>query len=64
MYLQKLMSKKKLDNFFFVGVLKVTDEKSRIRIGLSEVRIPGSRSVPKCQADPAYEAVLNTLGKN
>ncbi len=37
---------------FFVGILKVTDEKSRsqswIRISLSEVRIRGSGSIPKC----------------
>jgi len=39
-------------NIFFIGVLQVTDEKSRIRSRirnlLSKVRIRGSGSVPKC----------------
>jgi hypothetical protein len=33
-------------NLIFVGILKATDEKSRIRIRKSVVRIHGSRSVP------------------
>jgi hypothetical protein len=36
MYLQKVISKKNLEKkIFFVGILKVTDEKSRIRYGSS-----------------------------
>jgi hypothetical protein len=37
-------------NLFFVGILKVPDEKSRILIWIrkSVVRIPGSGSLPKC----------------
>jgi hypothetical protein len=46
MYLQKVISKK----YFFVDILKVTDENSRIRIRIrihkSEVWIRGSGSVP------------------
>jgi hypothetical protein len=58
MYLQHVISK----NFFFVGILSVTDEKSRIRswirirIRRSMARIPGSRSVPK------YSRIHNTAG--
>jgi hypothetical protein len=49
MYLQKVISKKIYEtNIFYVGVLKVTDEKSRIRIRKSEVQIRVSVSVPKC----------------
>jgi hypothetical protein len=49
MYLQeveKLFEK----NLFFVGVLKVNDENSRIRIRIyySEAWIRGSGSTPKC----------------
>ncbi len=36
----------KKKNCFFVGIFKVTDEKSRIR--KSVVRVRGSGSVPKC----------------
>jgi hypothetical protein len=43
MYLLKVISK---NTFIFVGILKVTDEKSRIR--KSVVRIRGSGFVPKC----------------
>jgi hypothetical protein len=33
MYIQKVMNRKNLEKtFFFVGILKATDEKSRIRI--------------------------------
>jgi hypothetical protein len=39
---------KNLEKNIFVGILKVTDEKSRIRIGKFKVRIRGSGSVPKC----------------
>jgi hypothetical protein len=39
--------KKREKNLFFVGVLKVTDEKSRIRISYSELRFPKSGSVLK-----------------
>jgi hypothetical protein len=37
-------------NLFFVGILKVNDEKRRIRINKSEAWIPGSGSgsTPKC----------------
>jgi hypothetical protein len=34
--------------FVIVGVLKVKDENSRIRIYWSEAQISGSGSVPKC----------------
>jgi hypothetical protein len=40
MYLQKVISKR-----LFIAILKVTDEKSRIRYRYSEVRIRGSESV-------------------
>jgi hypothetical protein len=43
MYIQKVKSRKNL-----VGILKVKDENSRIRIHWSEARTRGSRSVPKC----------------
>jgi hypothetical protein len=54
MYLQKVlvpnMQKNFLQKLFFVGVLKVNDENSRIliQIHLSEAWIPGSGSTPKC----------------
>ncbi len=35
-------------NLVFVGILSATDEKSRIRIRMSVVRIHGWGSVPKC----------------
>jgi hypothetical protein len=38
-----------LENFFFVGIFSANDEKSRIRIRKSVVRIRGSGSVLKCQ---------------
>jgi hypothetical protein len=41
MYLQKVVNKN-----YFVGILNVTDEKSRIPTLKSVVQIPGS--VPKC----------------
>jgi hypothetical protein len=42
--------KQKADKkLFFVGVMKVTDEKGRIRINYSVVRICESGSVSKCQ---------------
>jgi hypothetical protein len=44
MLLQKVLISKKI---FFVDVLKVTDENSRILIYWSEVWIRGSGSVPK-----------------
>jgi hypothetical protein len=37
MYLQNVISRNK---YFFIGILKVKDENSRIRIYLSEERIP------------------------
>jgi hypothetical protein len=47
---------------YFVGVLKVTNKKRRIRswirIRLSEVRIRGSGSVLKCHGSGALPAVL------
>jgi hypothetical protein len=57
MFLQKVISRKKLRKFF-VGVLKVNDEKSRIRsrIHLSEARLCGSGSVPKCHGSAALAA--------
>jgi hypothetical protein len=45
MYLQKVGNKQK--NTFFVGILSATGGKSRIRIGKSVVRTPGSGSVPE-----------------
>ncbi len=51
MYLQKVISRKTFfTNLFFVGILKVKDESSRIRIHYSEawIRGSGSGSTPKC----------------
>jgi hypothetical protein len=48
MYLQKVISEKLRKKIFFVGILKFTDEKSRIWIFKSLVRIRGSGSVSKC----------------
>ncbi len=53
MYLLKSNKQKNcIKNYFFVGVLKVNDENSRIRIHLSETWIhgsgSGSGSIPKC----------------
>ncbi len=50
MYLQKVIAKKTFFYLFFVGILKVNDENSRIRIHYSEAWIRGSRSgsAPKC----------------
>ncbi len=47
MYSKCTLKNKKQNNFkfFFVGVLKVTDEKSRIFISYLEVGIRGSGSV-------------------
>jgi hypothetical protein len=46
MYFKKGMSIKTLrKKIFFVGILKVTDEKSRIRFGSL---VKGSGSLPKC----------------
>jgi hypothetical protein len=44
MYLQKEISKNTWKKIFFVGILKVTDEKSRIRIRIG-IRGSESRSV-------------------
>jgi hypothetical protein len=57
-------NKQNKQKLFFVGVLKVTYEKSwiriRIRIRWSEVRIRGSGSVPKCQdPDPGNGSGMN-----
>jgi hypothetical protein len=48
MYLQKVTSKKNRKQLYCVGVLKITDEKIRIRILFPEVRILRSGSVPNC----------------
>jgi hypothetical protein len=59
-YLQKVLSKKMFkQKWFFVGILKVNDEKSRIRIRIhySESWIRGSGSTPKCHGS-------GTLQKN
>jgi hypothetical protein len=47
---KKVLKAKKLlkKNLFFVGILAATDEKIRIRIRMSVVRIHGFGSVPKC----------------
>jgi hypothetical protein len=44
-YLQKVINKKFEKNLVFVGILKATDDKCRIRISMSVVRIRGSGSV-------------------
>jgi hypothetical protein len=46
MYLQKVPNKQK-KLLLFIGILKLTDEKNRIRIRKSVVRIHGSGSVQK-----------------
>ena len=53
---------KNMKNLFF-GILKVTEERSRIRIRIhySEVRIRGSGSAPKCHGFPTLEF---TIGRN
>ncbi len=48
MYLQKVISKTNDKKLFFVGILEVTDEKNRIRIRKSSIRIQGSGYVSKC----------------
>jgi hypothetical protein len=48
MYLQKVISKNLREKIFFVGVLKVTDEKSRVRTGSGS----GSVSQRYGTADP------------
>jgi hypothetical protein len=47
-YLNKVLSMKTKKKRFFVGILKVTDEKSRIRIQIRKVVVYGSTSVPTC----------------
>jgi hypothetical protein len=48
MYLYKEINKHKISELFLVGILKVTDEKSRIR-SLIRIRIRGSESAePLC----------------
>jgi hypothetical protein len=54
-YIQKGISKKTCKNKYFLLVLKVTDEKSRIRIRKSVVRIRGSGSVPKGHGSTALD---------
>ncbi len=64
MYLQKVISRYFFFNWFFVGVLKVNDGNSRIRICIriqihySEAWIPGSRtgSTPKCHGSPTLHS--------
>jgi hypothetical protein len=66
-YLQQVISKKKLFKLIFVAILRVNDENSRIqfririqiriRIHLSEAWIRGSRSgsTPKCHGSATLE---------
>jgi hypothetical protein len=55
-------SNKQKRKLFFVGILKVTDEKSRIRIPIrmSVERIRGSGSIPKCHGS----TTMNTRNGN
>jgi hypothetical protein len=46
MYLQKVISRKTYEKKFFVGILRVHHENSRIRIHMSEGGMDGS--TPKC----------------
>jgi hypothetical protein len=46
MHVEKVISS--LKNIFFVGILNITDEKSRIRKSVIRIRGSGSVSVPKC----------------
>jgi|688.fasta_scaffold233934_1 hypothetical protein len=69
MSVQKLINKKRRRNkIFFVGIFKVTDEKSRIqsriRIRWSEVRIQGSGSIPKCPWTEHCRGQYNLASKN
>jgi hypothetical protein len=61
----KSIKQKNLEkNLFFSGILKVTDEKSRIRIRKSVVRIQGSESgsVPECQGQYViYQAISTSI---
>jgi hypothetical protein len=56
MYLRKVISRKTWKKLFFVGVLKVKDENSRIRMSQRH----GSGSVPKC---PGSATLLGTMAK-
>ncbi len=47
-YLNKVLSIKTKKKRIFIGILKVTDEKSRIRIQIRKVVVYGSTTVPKC----------------
>jgi hypothetical protein len=46
----RVSKKKKYEKIFFY--LEATEERSRIQIHLSEVRIRGSGSTPKCHESP------------
>ncbi len=66
MYLQKVISRKnKNKNLFFVGILRVYDENSRIRIRihLSEawIRGSGSGSTPKCHGSGTLRGMMNNF---
>ncbi len=54
-------SKSNKQKKFSVGILKVTNEKSRIRIHQSEVRGSGFGSVPKCHRSETYVPVFLRL---
>ncbi len=56
MYLQKVISKKLFSKiYFFVGILKVTDKKSRIRIHKC-----GSGSIPQCLGSSTLASALGS----
>jgi hypothetical protein len=64
LYLQKVISRKTRKKIVFVGVLKVNDENSRIRIHWSEARIRGSGSVPKCHGSTTLLKTYLKTSKN
>jgi hypothetical protein len=57
-----VISKKLRKKNFLVGILKVTDENSRIwsriRIRKSDVRILGPGSVPKCHGSATLKLIV------
>jgi|688.fasta_scaffold1496910_1 hypothetical protein len=57
MYLQKVKSKKRRKKHI-VAIMKATEEKSRIRILNSVVRIRGSGSVPTCHGSTTLVKTL------
>jgi hypothetical protein len=65
MYLQKVISKKNSGKkLFFVGILKVTTEKSRIRIRKSVVLIRVSGSAPKFHGSTTLIVMYRTVHGN